>query len=290
MARPIGATAPRVDLGIRLRYLRNSAGLTLEEVAKSLDGLSYDQLRRIEVGQSSFRSVGDLRKVLGLYGVAGDVELVSALEELQKTPPSQDWMTQYRSVSDATKSFAGIESAAQEVHAYHPNVILGLLQTEEYAWAQFREVQPIEETTSEFIEGNVALRMKRREPFLAEEHPTKLWVILGEAALRHPVGDASVMLGQYEELLRVAALPHVTLQVLLTDVPGRRLWSNFTILDLGKGKPTTVTVDTGWGPVSMSDKPANVSRFRRWFSTMTASAQTPEETPEIIEKLKREKR
>lgn len=290
MAKQIGTTAPRVDLGIQMRELRKTAGLTIEEAAKTVSGLTYDKLRRIELGQSSFRMVGDLRKLLIAYGVGDDLDLVQSLEDLYKTPASQDWTTQFRTVLTSTKTFAGIESVARAVSVYFPNVIPGPLQTEEYAHAHFTEVQPIEETTSEFINSNVALRMKRREPFLRDEEPRKLWAILGESALRHPIGGASVMRGQYDEILRMAALPNVTIQVLLTDAPVKRLWSNFTILDLGGDRPTTVQVDTGLGgAMSMSDRPATVARFTRWFNTMTASAQPPEETPAFVETLKREK-
>ncbi|MBK6013558.1 helix-turn-helix transcriptional regulator [Streptomyces sp. MBT53] len=290
MAKQIGTTAPRVDLGIQMRELRKTAGLTIEEAAKTVNGLTYDKLRRIELGQSAFRMVGDLRKLLIAYGVADDLDLVQSLEDLYKAPASQDWTTQFRTVLTTTRTFAGIESVAQAVSVYNPNVIPGQLQTEGYAHAQFTEVQPIEETTSEFIISNVALRMKRREPFTRDEEPRKLWAILGEAALRHPVGSPAVMRGQYDEILRMAALPNVTIQVLLTDAPVKRLWSNFTILDLGGDRPTTVQVDTGLGSaMSMSDRPATVARFTRWFNSMIASAQPPEETPAFVETLKREK-
>ncbi|MFJ8334710.1 helix-turn-helix domain-containing protein [Streptomyces sp. NPDC094437] len=290
MAKQIGTTAPRMDLGIQLRELRKTAGLTIEEASKSVSGLTYDKLRRVELGQSTFRMVGDLRKLLKAYGVEDNIGLVQALEELYKTPASQDWTTRFSSVHTSTRTLAGIESVARSVNIYFPNVIPGQLQTEEYARAHFTQVQPIEETTSEFINSNVALRMRRRELFLRDEEPGKLWAILGESALRHPIGGASVMRRQYNEILRMAALPNVTVQVLLTDAPVKRLWSNFSILDLGADRPTTVQVDSGLGgAVSMADRPAIVGRFTRWFNTMIASAQPPEETPAFVETLKREK-
>ncbi|WP_157968568.1 Scr1 family TA system antitoxin-like transcriptional regulator [Streptomyces geranii] len=71
----------------------------------------------------------------------------------------------------------------------------------------------------------------------------------------------------------MASLSNVTIQVLLTDAPVKRLWSNFMILDLGRDRPTTVQVGSGLGSaVSMSDRPAAVARFTRWFNTMIASA------------------
>ncbi|MEU8892885.1 helix-turn-helix transcriptional regulator [Streptomyces sp. NPDC048442] len=287
MVKPIGTTAPRIKLGIQMRELRQNARISIEDAAKAVPGLNYDKLRRIELGKSSFRQVGDLRKLLELYGVGGDLELADSLEELYKTPTSQDWTTQFRGVSEGTRTLAGIESEATEFRAYHPNLVPAQLQCRAYAAALHRDVQPIEETTSEMIEGNVALRMFRRESFLRPEGPAKLWVIIGEAALRHPVGTQDVMREQYEEILRMAAMPNVTVQVLLTDAPVKRLWTNFTILELGRERPVIVQVDTPWGTSAMTDKTTQVARFTRWFNTMIASAERPEETPAFIENLKR---
>ncbi|MFI5808741.1 helix-turn-helix domain-containing protein [Streptomyces sp. NPDC051561] len=287
MVKPIGTTAPRLKLGIQMRELRQNSRYTIEDAAKAVPGLNYDKLRRIELGKSSFRQVSELRKLLELYGVGDDVELAAALEELYKTPTSQDWTTQFRGVPDGTRTLASIESEANEFRAYHPNLVPAQLQCKAYAEALHRDVQPVEETTSEMIEGNVALRMIRRKPILRTEEPAKLWAIIGEAALRHPVGTKDVMREQYEEILGMAALPHVTVQVLLTDAPVKRLWSNFTILDLGRERPVIVQVDTPWGTSAMTDKSLQVARFNRWFSTMTASAERPEETPAFIETLKR---
>lgn len=287
MAKPIGMTAPRLKLGIQMRELRQNARITIEEAAKAVPGLNYDKLRRIELGKSPFRQLSDLRKLLELYGVGDDVGLFESLEELYKTPAGQDWTTQFRGVPDGTRTLAGIESEAIEVRAYHPTLVPAQIQSRVYAEALYRDVQPVEETTSVMIEENVSLRMIRREPFLSSEGPTKLWVIVGEAALRHPVGTREVMQQQYDEVLHMAALPHVTIQVLLTDSAVKRLWTNFTILDLGRDRPVTVQVDTPWGTSAMSDKTPQVARFTRWFNTMIASAERPEETPAFIEKLKR---
>ncbi|MFI6524737.1 Scr1 family TA system antitoxin-like transcriptional regulator [Streptomyces uncialis] len=64
-----------------------------------------------------------------------------------------------------------VESAAREALAFHPSLVLGLLQTEAYAHALYRPAQPIEETTTEFINKNVRLRLRRKEALTRTEEP-----------------------------------------------------------------------------------------------------------------------
>jgi len=70
--------------------------------------------------------------------------------------------------------FLGIEAAAREIRTFHPTVIPGLLQTEPYAYAVHELHKAIDETTSEFMEQSVRLRMKRKEALTREDDPVKL--------------------------------------------------------------------------------------------------------------------
>ncbi|QXE39032.1 DUF5753 domain-containing protein [Streptomyces sp. GMY02] len=251
--------------------------------------LSEAALQRIETGSLSFRNTGDLRKLLDKYGV-DDPDVIDQLVELNRDATSQDWVTRYRShMQPAMQGFVGIEAEAQEIRIYHPAVVHGLLQTEDYAKAIFEIEKPIEETTSEFIRHNVALRMERKRRVLDREPRTvKLWAILGEAALRYAIGSPQVMLDQYEEITRLSKLDHVKIQVLPLNGRGYRASSDLAILDLVDGLPPMVQVDNAWGAVSTSDKPKEVARFTRRFNTMIASALPLEDTPEFMHRLARE--
>ncbi len=251
--------------------------------------LSEAALQRIETGSLSFRNTGDLRKLLDKYGV-DDPDVIDQLVELNRDATSQDWVTRYRShMQPAMQGFVGIEAEAQEIRIYHPAVVHGLLQTEDYAKAIFEIEKPVEETTSEFVRHNVALRMERKKRVLDREpHPVKLWVILGEAALRYAIGSPQVMLDQYEEITRLSQLDHVKIQVLPFNSRGYRARSDLAILDLVDGLPPMVQVDNAWGAVSTSDKPKEVARFTRRFNTMIASALPLEDTPEFMHRLARE--
>ncbi|MFE2034291.1 helix-turn-helix domain-containing protein [Streptomyces scopuliridis] len=295
MAAKRGATGRRLELGIQLKQLRENCppveegrarGMTRKAAVRGLKALSEASLARVENGELNFRrNVGDLRALLKKYSVT-DEELVDQLIDLNRDAPNEDWLTQYRSfMPSGMPHFVGLEAEATAISAYHPTVVYGLLQTEAYAKALFEVQRPVEDTTAEFIQRNVELRMERKRRVLHRADPVRLRVILGEAALRIPVGDDEVMRDQYREMVRLAKEDHVSIQ-LLPFTRGYRSSNDFTILDLGE-LPARVQTDNAWGAVSTSDKRREVDRFTRRFDAMVGVALGLEATIDFLEELAR---
>ncbi|BBA97454.1 putative DNA-binding protein [Actinacidiphila reveromycinica] len=293
MAAKLGATGRRLELGLRLRSIRESIIVNGRPMTRTMAAqgtkVSEAALQRIETGAINFRNAGDLRRLLAKYGV-DDEEVIESLVELNRDATNQDWVTRYRgNLLPAMKGFVGIEAEAQEIRIYQPAVVHGLLQTEAYAQAIFDLERPVEETTSEFIANNVALRMERKERVIARRpEPVRLWVILAESALRYVVGCPATMRSQYEEITRLSKLDHVTIQVLPMHSRGYRSRSDLVVIELHGGLPPMVQVDNAWGGVSTSDKPKEVARFNRKFNQMISSALPSEETPDFMQRLARE--
>jgi hypothetical protein len=292
MAAKRGRTGQRLELGLQLRQLRegcglgdHGGGLTRKQAVQGLR-ISEASLLRIETGALNFRNAGDLWKLLDKYGVT-DEEVIDSLINLNRESGHQDWLTQFRGLMPTgMPAFVGLEPEARSMRAYHPTLVYGLLQTEAYAHALLEAHKPIEEHTSEFVRSSVELRMKRQE-VLTGEDPVKLRVILGEAALRYPVGGADVMRDQYEKLETMSAWDHIAIQVLPFRT-GYRSTNDFAILDLGDDLPPRVQIDSAWGATHTSDKRREVDRFIRRFDAMTASALPPEDTPDFLHRLERE--
>lgn len=292
MAAKRGRTGQRLELGLQLRQLRENCGLGDRGAGftrkQAIQGtrISEAALQRIETGSLNFRNVGDLRKLLDRYGVTDD-DVIEALINLNKESANQDWITQYRGVMPAgMPGFVGLEPEARSMRVYHPTLVHGLIQTQAYAEALHESHKPMEDTTWEFIRRAVEVRMKRQE-VLTREDPVKLRVVLGEAALRYPVGGADVMREQFARIEEVSALEHVSIQVL----PFRwsyRATHDFAILDFGDELPPRVQIDSPWGAVSTSDKSREIDRFTRRFDSMVASALPPEDTPAFLHQLERE--
>ncbi|MFI0724357.1 helix-turn-helix domain-containing protein [Streptomyces sp. NPDC021224] len=295
MAAKRGASGRRLELGIQLKQLRENCppveegrarGMTRKAAVRGLKALSEPSLARIENGELNFRrNPGDLRTLLRRYGVI-DESLVEQLLELNRESANDEWLTQYRSfMPTGMPHYVGLEAEAMMISAYHPTVVYGLLQTEAYARALFEVQRPVEDTTAEFVRRNVELRMERKRRVLGRDDSVRLRVILGEAALRIPVGDDEVMREQYTEIVKLARQDHVSIQI-LPFKRGYRSSNDFTILDLGE-LPARVQTDNAWGAVSTSDKPREVDRFTRRFDAMVGVALGLEDTIDFLEELAR---
>ncbi|WP_239085380.1 helix-turn-helix domain-containing protein (plasmid) [Streptomyces halstedii] len=281
-----------MELGTQLRHLRENCppveegrarGMTRKEAVRGLKATSEASLARIERGEANFRrNVSDLRSLLKRYNVS-DEHLVEQMLELNREGPGEEWLTQFRHVMPTgMPHYVGLEAEASEILGYHPTVVYGLLQTEDYARALFESQRPVEDTTSEFVQRNIELRMERKRRVLAQN--VRLRFILGEAALRTPYGDEETMREQYIEIAKLAEQDRIQVQVLPFKPRSYRSNHDFTILDLG-GLPSRVQTDNAWGAVSTSDKPREVDRFKQRFSAMVGAALGLEETITFLKKL-----
>jgi transcriptional regulator with XRE-family HTH domain len=287
MVQPHRPTARRIALGHELRELRKAAGLSIEDAARGMS-FSDTKLQRVETGLQDLRSAADLRKLLTRYGVTDDNE-IEQLVATQRDAASQEWWTDHTGyMSSGMPRFLGIEAAAREIRAYHPMLVFGLLQTETYARIRHEQAKPIDETTTEFVDHNVRMRMKRKEALTREDDPLRLWAILNEPALRYVVGDADVMREQYDEIAKLASLENVTVQILPQTMRGYLSVHDFMVLNLGDRMPSTVQVDTAFGTASISDKPKEVGKFSRRFEALSRSALPSEDTPKFLHQLSRE--
>ncbi|MGK5549487.1 helix-turn-helix domain-containing protein [Streptomyces sp. URMC 127] len=286
MGARIGPTARRIALGSELRRMRNEAGMTLEQAVKGL-GFSDSHLQRVETGSIALKQAGHLRSLLKRYGVT-DEDHIATLAQLHRESTSQEWTSFASTVHPTVRTFADIEGVSRAIKTWHPTLVPGLLQTKKYTTAIFEMEKLHDETTSEYIEQSVRLRMMRKEILTRSEDAVRLWAILAESALGQVVGCADVMREQYAEIAALSERENVTVQILRTREVGYRFGTNFTILDLGEALPSTVQTDVPWGSLCMSDKPREVGRFSRKFSSLQATAMPPEKTVGFLQQLSEE--
>ncbi|UIX35154.1 helix-turn-helix domain-containing protein [Streptomyces sp. GQFP] len=287
MAAKRGATFRRRELGKELRKLRDRKGETLQEVAKAL-GFSHTKLARVEIGENDLPRVSDLEGLIDHLDIdlpREDRELLLQLhrESLSKEP----WMPYKAFMPSRMPTFRGLEQDAKVMRAWQPAFVFGLFQTEDYANALYRIAKPVDETTSEYVEQNVRLRLERKELITRSEEPLELRVIMDEAAVRRMVGGPEVMRPQYEEIVKLGELENVTVQILPHDVVTYRTESNFILLDFSETLDPVVEVDM-WNTISVSDERREVQRNIRRFDAMRDSALPPARTAGFLEALARE--
>ncbi|MFI1888921.1 helix-turn-helix domain-containing protein [Streptomyces jumonjinensis] len=286
MAARRGPTFRRRELGKELRRLREKAQLTIQEAVSGL-GFSDTKLGRVETGHNGLPRVEDLEKLLDRYGV-NDIDDRDALLTLHRDSLSRDPWMPYRSVMPSgMPMYMGLETDAREMRAWHPMYVFGLLQTEAYARAQFMVAKPIEETTTQFVENNVRLRMERKQLLTREDSPLVLRVILDESALRRMMGGPDIMKEQYEEIQRLGALDNVTVQVLPQRLVTYRADINFILLDFDSPVDPVVQSEIP-GTITVTDKPIEVWKYNQRFDSMRSEALGPSATAGFLHQLARE--
>ncbi|WP_436532600.1 helix-turn-helix domain-containing protein [Actinoplanes sp. HUAS TT8] len=204
MARPIGPTIPRWQLGEQLSQLRSAAGKSQQDAANRL-GCSVSKIQKIEGGEVGTKPV-ELEALLALYGAAES--LSSQLLELRALGAQRGWWSKYGAVPSPFATFLGMESAATKIRVFEPLMVYGLLQTQDYTHALIEAHTPA--LTDAEVDRQVQIRMERQERVFSDE-PPDIWVVLDEAALRRQIGSPEVMARQLNHLLRLPK--RVTVQV-----------------------------------------------------------------------------
>lgn len=294
VAAKTGPTIRRMQLGQELRRLREQVerddgtgkGMTRAQAVRGTS-VSESTLHRVEKGLTSLPKVQDLKELLDRYGV-DDPDDVEFLLDIHKNSLNRGWWAPYRTFMPSGFNISlGLEGDAKILRVYQPDVMFGLFQTPGYARAQFEAAKPIDERTTEFVERNVEIRMRRKEAITRSDSPVEVHAILDEAVLRRVFGGPGVMREQYAHLAELAALEHVTVQVLPMSQPVYRCSQNFMLMEFVAPLPTVVSVD-GFSAVGVTDKDTEIWAYKRRFDAMRAEAGGPRETPEFLKRAARE--
>ena len=277
MAERNGSVVRRIQLGRALRELREAAGLSVEVAAPRLDW-SSSKLSRIENGQQAV-DVHGVRSMLDLYGVGG--KRWTELIELTRQTRQKGWWRAY-GLDDL--GYVPLETEASMVRDFTLTYVPGLLQTADYARALFRS--DLRRRTQAEVENAVTVRTIRARRLTAETAPLELAAIVDEAVLHRPVGGPAVLRAQLAHLVRAAALPTVTLQVLpraLGAYPG--MSAAFAVLSFGDlGVADMAYVEHPVGAVHI-DKEADVARARLLFDHLRSLALSPGDSVALIERV-----
>ncbi|MFC3572973.1 helix-turn-helix transcriptional regulator [Streptomyces yaanensis] len=276
MASNVNPTVRRRRLGQELRRLREIKGMTAEEVAERLL-VSQSKISRLENGRRSI-SQRDVRDLCGVYEVE-DQRVVESLMEMARDSRQQGWWHTFGDIPYSV--YIGLETDAESLRVYEPQIITGLLQTRSYAEALIQGALP--ETSSTDIDKRVQVRLRRQERIDAENNPLRLWVVLDEAALRRVVGNNLVMREQLEHLVEMSQLPHVTVQVLPFEVgahPG--LNGQYAILEFSDAADSSVVYLEGVTSDLYLEKAHDVQKYAVMYEHLRAQALNVDQSRKFI--------
>ncbi|MEV5985857.1 helix-turn-helix transcriptional regulator [Streptomyces sp. NPDC052051] len=282
MASNVNPTVRRRRLGQELRKLRELKGMTAEEVAERLL-VSQSKISRLENGRRSI-SPRDVRDLCGVYEVE-DQRVVDSLMEMARASRQQGWWHAFGDIPYSV--YIGLETDAESLRVYEPQIVTGLLQTPAYAEALIQGALP--ETSPADIDKRVKVRMRRQDRVTDEKNPLRLWVVLDEAALRRIVGDRSVMREQLEYLADMSRLPHVTVQVLPFDVgahPG--LNGQYAILEFTDTADSSVVYLEGVTSDLYLEKAHDVQKYAVMYEHLRAQALNVDQSRQLIADMAKE--
>ena len=171
--------------------------------------------------------------------------------------------------------FIAREREAEVMHVFETMVITGLFQTPEYAYEVLKTGR-----MSETVEQLVATRIERQE-ILKREEPPYLVAIFDEGAVRRPIGNIEVMRGQLQHLIDLAAMEHITLQM-VSSVKGAYagLPGAFTIMSF-RDEPDAVHVEAHVG-AQLIDHPDAVRKYGVRFDLIRGAAMSADDSLSLL--------
>lgn len=272
----ISPTVRRRILARKLRDMREQAGLTQTETARSLDW-KQSKISRIEDCNQGVR-VADLLAMLTIYGT--DAPTREALSTLAREAKRKGW---WRSYADALPSwfetYVGLEAEANTISTYEVDVLPGLLQTEDYARADTRAT--VLDEREENLEQRVELRLQRQRRF-SDESPFALWAVIGEAAIRRPVGGNRVMREQLWHIVKLAETNEVTVQIMPLEAGEHPATGAFTILGFPCAEhPDVVYLESQVGGHYLEEA-HQVARYNHVMNHLRAHALDPAESLRVL--------
>jgi transcriptional regulator with XRE-family HTH domain len=278
----------RRRLAAELRRLRERAGFIGEEVADRLDW-STSKLSRIETSKSGIK-LQDLRLLLDLYRVAEPHRsaVLALARESAKTASVDD--AAISSFRPGYGEFVYAEAEAIALWNWEPQVIPGLLQTENYArevmrgWYSMFSLPPAE------LEVQVDARMKRKQ-VLIRDQPLNLTAVIDESVIRRRFGENSVMRRQLESLAESSDLPNVEIRILPLDGTHPAGALSFTYMKFSQEhevpQPDIVYVEQLDNNLYIEDI-AETNKYRVTFEHLRAAALNPAESRDLAFNTARE--
>ncbi|MDX3849316.1 helix-turn-helix transcriptional regulator [Streptomyces sp. AK02-01A] len=259
------SASPLAYYGAELRRLREAANLNQKQLGAILycTGSLIGQIetaRKLPTREFSER-------VDAALGTEGSLSRLLPLVLRSQLPP---WFQQY----------AEMEARASYINMFQTQLVLGLLQTEEYARAVLSAL------VKDRLDERVAARMERQR-ILKRENPPLVWVVLCEAVLHQGIGGRRVMRNQLAHLLSYQDAEWVQIQVLPFSMGVHAgLMGSFTVFRFDDDPDITYTEGYEAGYFTADPKAVKDRALR--YDHLQAAALSVEKSAELIARVMEE--
>jgi transcriptional regulator with XRE-family HTH domain len=283
---PADSDRPDVQFGRSLADLRKRAGLSQSQAAKN-SGVHQTDISRMERGRTRI-TAARVKALLAAYAAGENRagltpeqigQLVEEARQLAERFADKRVHLQYGSPIHTARRTAAAEASATLVRSYQPLMILGTLQTRDYASAVFGAG---EDLAPDELERVVRERMKRWGSLT--DNPNRQWVLIQtEWALRWPIRSYALQAAQVAQLLTASELPNVRLGVIPLDTvaPYPVTVTGFHLYD-----DTELVVGTDLG-VAQTNRPAHIADYIARFEALESLAVFDEPARELLRGIAR---
>nr|WP_203690231.1 helix-turn-helix transcriptional regulator [Streptomyces sp. SID12488] len=250
-----------------MRYLREQAGLTLEQLAEgSWRGISL--LSQIERGER--RMPEDLARHVDTK-LGTDGFFMRRCEDVSKAKRSGH--------AEYFADVLEMEQQAESIEEWAPMLVPGLLQTPAYARALTRAAMP--RASDAEVEEKVWARMERAAIFDSEQPPA-FWAILDESLLRRRILPDEGMAELLEHIAEVIRTTHSIVQIVPETTAAHPFMMGMTkMMAFSDAPPVVYTESLHSG--QLIDYPALVKQYRESYDLLRATALPPEASLAMIE-------
>lgn len=249
-------------------------------------------LQRLEKGQADRIRTIDIQELCRIYGIPD--ELADGLKGLAQQAAVKSWWHAYGDlIPENFDVYVGLEASAQQLSSYHSELVLGLLQTADYARALHRLGYP-DDSESE-LERRVQLRLQRQALITRKTSPATVAVVLHESVLRRVVGGVKVMAAQLRHLADLSTSDNVSVRILpfTAGIPLGDATGPFTVLEFGtdgKGlpvEPPVVYVEGFTGDLYL-ERPVDVRRYHRAHECLQRAALDIQNSRQLLRQVAKE--
>lgn len=253
----------RRRLRAELRRARDDAGFTQRQVAEAMDW-SSSKVIRIESGSVGI-STSDLRALLQHYGIDDD-SAVNRFIEMARASRETPWWSAYKeSTPPPLQTLLGYESSASAIYQFHPLLVPGLLQEEEYVRAILRTSANPPASDQE-MNQRVELRLRRQQELFERADPPKMFFVLDEAVLHRMVGGPHAMHRQIARLRELTARDHVTIEVVPFSAGAyQRLGGPYMILEFPDYDDDILYLENPSGGLVNREDQDEIASYRQTF-------------------------
>lgn len=261
-----------------LRRARESSDMTQKDVAYAMRW-STSKIVRIELGDVKV-SLQDVDALLNHYGVTAR-EVIDQARHLAFESRGPSRYQEYEALLGANfVQYLAWEASATAIRAYHPTLILGLLQTENYAMALLEGFGTERDKARTLWEVRA-----QRQDLHHKADPPRMTFLLDESSLHRRIGNTNVMEEQLEHLLKLMQRKHLELRVLPFSrgaYPG--MLESFSILEFAEADLSDVIhLETSERATLRADEaPKRVGEFTDLADRLETVALSEEDSGALI--------